>query len=70
MDDGIERPFLVTVGFKGGTTTSFRCSSFRVRSNNNKLDSYTVENADPQVIHMNLGEIAWVTSLEVENKEN
>jgi len=69
-DDGIERPFKVTIGFKGGTVLSFRCSKFRIGRSRNGVDlnSYEIEDAVPQVMHMDLQEIAWVTSLVIEDE--
>lgn len=71
MDDGIERPFKVTVGFKGGTVVSFRCSRFSIRPDRNgtDLNSYTVENAIPQILHLDLNEMAWVTALDLDTHE-
>lgn len=70
-DDGIERPFKVTIGFKGGTVTSFRCSAFRIKPNRNgvDLDRYEIENSIPQILHLDLTEMAWITSLDLTTDE-
>ena len=73
MADEIERPFKVTIGFKGGTVLSFRCSKFRIGRSRNGVDltSYEIEDASPQILHMDLTEMAWATAMDLtEQKEN
>ncbi|WIC88958.1 Ro-like RNA binding protein [Rhodococcus phage Shagrat] len=62
-----KRNFKVTVGFKGGTTITFRCNAFSIRPG----AEWRVTDAIPQILHMNLDEIAWVTSLDLtDHKEH
>lgn len=60
-----ERDFKVTVGFKGGAVLSFRCNAFSLRPG----AEWRAVDAIPQILHMNLDEIAWVTSVDLTTKE-